>query len=123
MQKGNKANVTIIRGDEEIKGTVVANPKMQRFDFADANGQTLFVKQVEKQKVAQTQTQGQSQQQNEGKNETVNQVNQQNAGPVESKGQVAQQDNQTAQKDSQKATVAEEQKNDTTQRKKTGVKI
>jgi hypothetical protein len=54
MEKGNKVNVTILKDGQELKAVVAANPRMQRFDFYDENGQTLMVRQVEKQKIAQT---------------------------------------------------------------------
>jgi hypothetical protein len=139
MQKGNKASATIIRGNDEIKSTVVANPKMQRFDFYDENGQTLFVRLVEKQTQEKSETQiqgqqqqpesfekqqqGQVQQQDQGKNETTHQVNQQNPDQAESKAQTAQHQDQPAQKEIAKTEVAAEQKNTEGQRKKAGVKI
>jgi len=54
MQKGNKVNVTILKDGEEIKGQIAANPRMQRFDFYDASGQSIKVDQVKKQRIAQT---------------------------------------------------------------------
>ncbi len=51
LEKGNKANVTIIRDDKEIKATVAANPRTMSFDFYDASGRAMSVKPVEKQKV------------------------------------------------------------------------
>jgi hypothetical protein len=56
IEKGNKANVTIIKDGQEIKGMIAANPRMQRFDFYDHNGQSLVVKQVERQKLAQSES-------------------------------------------------------------------
>lgn len=135
MQKGNKANVTILRGNDEIKGTVVANPKMQRFDFYDANGQTLYIKPLEKQNLAKTEEQGQQQspdktekqeqgqQQNQGKNETASQGHQQESAQAESKGQTAQQNEQASQKDTQKQSANEERNDANIQRKKQGVKM
>jgi hypothetical protein len=54
MQKGNKVNATILKDGEEIKGQIAANPRMQRFDFYDASGQSIKVDQVKKQRIAQT---------------------------------------------------------------------
>ncbi|MES2107923.1 MAG: hypothetical protein V4577_04215 [Bacteroidota bacterium] len=51
LHKGDKAQVTILKDGQEIKGAIAANPRMQRFDFYDSNGQSLIVKQVEKQKL------------------------------------------------------------------------
>jgi len=95
LEKGNKVNATILKDGQEIKGTVAANPRMQRFDFYDSDGQSLAVKQVEKQKLAKTENQEQGQQQN-----------------------------QPGKKETQKAAVAEEQQqHKTSQRKKQGVHI
>lgn len=95
LEKGNKVNATILKDGQEIKGTVAANPRMQRFDFYDSNGQSMIVKQVEKQKLDKTENLEQGQQQNQ----------------------------QPDKKETQKAAVAEEQKNNTNQRKKQGVHI
>jgi hypothetical protein len=95
LEKGNKVNATILKDGQEIKGTVAANPRMQRFDFYDSNGQSLIVKQVEKQKLDKTESLEQGQQQNQ----------------------------QPDKKKTQKAAVAEEQKNNTSQRKKQSVHI
>ncbi|MDO3641232.1 hypothetical protein [Mucilaginibacter sp. L3T2-6] len=54
LEKGNKVNATILKDGQEIKGSVAANPRMQRFDFYDNNGQSLIVKQVEKQTLNKT---------------------------------------------------------------------
>lgn len=64
IEKGNKANVTVMKDGQEIKGTVAANPRMQRFDFYDGNGQSLIVRPVEKQKLSQAENLEQGQQQN-----------------------------------------------------------
>jgi hypothetical protein len=90
IEKGNKANVTIIKDGQEIKGTIAANPRMQRFDFYDSNGQSLIVKQVEKQKLSQ------SEKKEQGKEQNLQQEN----------------------KQTQKADVAAEQKNNKAQSKK-----
>jgi len=60
MQKGNKANVTILKDGEEIKGQIAANPRMQRFDFYDAGGQSIKVEQVKKQRLDKTEEMKQS---------------------------------------------------------------
>jgi hypothetical protein len=54
LEKGNKTHVTILQDGQEIKGTIAANPRMQRFDFYDAAGQSLVVRPAEKQQLAQT---------------------------------------------------------------------
>ena len=54
MQKGNKVNVTILKDGQEIKGQIAANPRMQRFDFYDASGQSIKVDQVKKQRLDKT---------------------------------------------------------------------
>jgi hypothetical protein len=95
LQRGDKVTITIIKDGQEIKGAIAANPRMQRFDFYDASGQSLIVKQIEKQKLAETKTLAEGQQQN--------------VSPEK--------------KESQKVEAAAERKNDTTQRKKQGVHI
>jgi hypothetical protein len=60
LEKGNPTKVTIIKDNEEIKGTIVANPRQASFDFYDSNNQRLEVKKVEVQK-AQKQEQSESQ--------------------------------------------------------------
>jgi hypothetical protein len=52
LEKGNKANVTIIKDGGQIKGGIAANPKMLRFDFYDANGREMTVRPAEKQQVS-----------------------------------------------------------------------
>jgi hypothetical protein len=54
MQKGNKVNVTLLKEGGEIKGQIAANPRMQRFDFYDASGQSIKVDQVKKQRLDKT---------------------------------------------------------------------
>ncbi|MEO3404995.1 hypothetical protein AAFN85_13900 [Mucilaginibacter sp. CAU 1740] len=55
LQKGNRVEITLVRNGNETQAYVVANPRMMRLDFYDANGQNLNVRKVEKQKVSQTQ--------------------------------------------------------------------
>lgn len=57
LEKGNLAKVTLVKDGEEIKGTMAANPRQDRFDFYDSINQRLEVKQIEKQQ-AQKQEQG-----------------------------------------------------------------
>ncbi|WP_183562922.1 hypothetical protein [Mucilaginibacter sp. SP1R1] len=57
LEKGNLTKVTLIKDSEEIKATMIANPRQDRFDFYDAGNQRLEVKQTEKQQ-AQKQEQG-----------------------------------------------------------------
>jgi len=95
IEKGNKANVTIINDGQEIKGTIAANPRMQRFDFYDSNGQNLIVKQVEKQKMSQSEKKEQGKEQNQ----------------------------QQESKQTQKADVAAEQKNNKAQSKKRSARL
>jgi hypothetical protein len=49
LEKGNLTRMTLIKDGEEIKGTMAANPRQDRFDFYDSNNQRLEVKQTEKQ--------------------------------------------------------------------------
>lgn len=55
LEKGNRVNITLIKDGQETQAQVVANPRMMRLDFYDANGQSLVVRKVEKQAVSQTQ--------------------------------------------------------------------
>lgn len=54
IEKGNRVDVVLLRDGQETPAKIVANPRMMRFDFYDSNGQTMVVRQVEKQKLAQT---------------------------------------------------------------------
>lgn len=49
LEKGNLTPMTLIKDGKEIKGTMAANPRQDRFDFYDSNNQRLEVKQTEKQ--------------------------------------------------------------------------
>jgi hypothetical protein len=49
LEKGDKAKVTIVKDDQEIKGLVAANPRQQRLDFYDSQGQRMSVRKTEKQ--------------------------------------------------------------------------
>jgi hypothetical protein len=117
MQKGNKVNVTVLKGDEEIKATVAANPRMQRFDFYDSNGQSLIVKPAEKQKLTQAENQGQVQ----GQQGTSGQVQQPSQGPDHADQK--EQSQQADKKEGQKAEVSDEQKNNMAKTRKQGVRI
>ncbi|RKR82066.1 hypothetical protein BDD43_2233 [Mucilaginibacter gracilis] len=54
IEKGNRVDIVLLRDGQETPAKIVANPRMMRFDFYDSNGQTMVVRQVEKQKLAQT---------------------------------------------------------------------
>ncbi|MDB4921849.1 hypothetical protein [Mucilaginibacter sp.] len=49
LEKGNVTRMTVIKDGEEIKGTMAANPRQERFDFYDGNNQRLELKPVGKQ--------------------------------------------------------------------------
>jgi len=49
LEKGNLTRVTLMKDGEEIKGTMAANPRQDRFDFYDGSNQRLEVKQIVKQ--------------------------------------------------------------------------
>ena len=66
LAKGNVTKMTVIKDGEEIKGTMAANPRQQRFDFYDSNNQRVEVKQVEKQQAVK---------QEQGENNTVGREN------------------------------------------------
>lgn len=68
LEKGNVTRVTIMKGNEEIKGTIVANPRQASIDFYDSNNKRLEVKKVEVQKA-------QKQEQRESQNMKVEGVN------------------------------------------------
>ncbi|MFD0765399.1 hypothetical protein ACFQZI_11095 [Mucilaginibacter lutimaris] len=55
LEKGNRVTVTLVRDGQETQAQVVANPRMMRLDFYDDKGQSLVVRQVEKQAVSQSQ--------------------------------------------------------------------
>lgn len=55
LEKGNKADVTLLREGVETPAKMVANPRMARLDFYDSEGQSLIVRKVQKQSVEETQ--------------------------------------------------------------------
>jgi hypothetical protein len=59
LEKGNVTRMTVIRDGEEIKGTMAANPRQDRFDFYDSNNQRLELKPIKKQQ-EQTQAHGET---------------------------------------------------------------
>jgi hypothetical protein len=95
LQKGDKAQVTILKDGQEIKGAMAANPRMQRFDFYDSNGQSLIVKQVEKQKL----------------------------NAAEDVKQAEHKDLKQDKKETEQQNVAAEQNNEVKQAKKRGLKV
>jgi hypothetical protein len=123
LQRGDRVSVTLIRDGQESPAKVVANPRMVRLDFYDANGQKLTVEKVEKQALKQ----------NEKEELTPQQVQQQAIARAAAQkeqpeqkdgvGQVQQGDQQASQKNEAKEAVADEQKADKTQRRKQGVHI
>ncbi|SDF44770.1 hypothetical protein SAMN05216464_11846 [Mucilaginibacter pineti] len=101
LEKGNVTRVTIIKDDQEIKGTMAANPRQTGFDFYDSNNQRLEVKKIEVQK-AQKQEQGENQntsldQKADGAKVVPLQNNQANDQPGQSAGkeQTSQDQNKT----------------------------
>jgi hypothetical protein len=54
LEKGNKARVKILKDGQEIQGAVAANPRQQRFDFYDQNGE--FIKVRKEQSIKQERT-------------------------------------------------------------------
>jgi hypothetical protein len=103
LEKGNKVDITLLRDGAEIPAKLVANPRMARLDFYDSNGQTLIVRKVEKQALDQTQK--------------VEMTPQQVQRAAIARAAEQKQDQ------GQKTAVADEQKNNTAQRKKQGVHI
>jgi hypothetical protein len=132
LEKGNKADVTLLRDGAETPVKMVANPRMARLDFYDSAGQSFIIRKVQKQAVEETQktelspqevqkaaiakaseqqqgaTPGQQQSRNGiGKEQAVVEQN-------EAKGQVATQ--QQAQKKAAKERETADQKQDTRRR-------
>lgn len=54
LQRGNKVDIVLVRDGQETPAKVMANPRMMRLDFFDADGQTLLLRKVEKQKLSET---------------------------------------------------------------------
>ncbi|MGF7080468.1 hypothetical protein [Mucilaginibacter sp. UYCu711] len=131
IQRGNLANVTIIKDGQEIAAKVVANPRMMRLDFYDAAGQKMELKKVDKQAVNQTQkvelTPQQVQQAAIARGEAAKQTDLKAGGVDQAQGQQAAQSETNSQSKTeqvkQQDTVAAEQKNDHGHRRKTGVKV
>jgi hypothetical protein len=48
LEKGNLTRMTLVKDGQEIKGTMAANPRQDRFDFYDGNNQRMEVKQTGK---------------------------------------------------------------------------
>lgn len=72
LEKGNRANVTLVRDGQEIKASVAANPRMMRLDFYDSNGRAMTVRPAEKQKVGRSEKLNQGTQQKQAlKNESA----------------------------------------------------
>jgi hypothetical protein len=61
IEKGNLTPVTLVKDGVDMKATITANPRQNRFDFYDHNHQRLEVKQVEKQQVQKQETEGMKQ--------------------------------------------------------------
>jgi hypothetical protein len=119
LEKGNKVDVILLRDGQEMPAKMVANPRMARLDFYDGNGQTLMVRKVEKQALDQTQKVEMTPQ--EVQKAAIARAAEQKQGETSATSQ----DTAKGQKQdqAQKSGVADEQKNNTAQRKKHGVHI
>ncbi|WP_426582608.1 hypothetical protein [Mucilaginibacter sp. R-33] len=127
LEKGNKVDVILLRDGQETPAKMVANPRMMRLDFYDANGQSLIVRKVEKQAVDHTQKMEMTPQevQRAAIAKAAEQKNQGQA-PNQQQGQAAAeqkegQSQQQSQKEGAKETVATEQKQE--QRRRQGVRV
>jgi hypothetical protein len=112
LEKGNLVKVTIQKDGEEIKGLVAANPRQQRIDFYDANGQKLEVAKVEKVAQTQEQKQGVAQTPAEGQSAATAQ-----------KADVAQQHDQVKKQDLKQDAAADATKENQRQGRRQGAKI
>lgn len=119
LEKGNKVDVILLRDGQEMPAKMVANPRMARLDFYDGNGQTLMVRKVEKQALDQTQKVEMTPQ--EVQKAAIARAAEQKQGETSATSQDAAKDQKQDQ--TQKAGVADDQKNNTAQRKKHGVHI
>lgn len=101
LEKGNRVDVVLLRDGQEIAAKVVANPRMMRLDFYDGNGQSLVVRKEQKQALDQSQKVQQTPQQ----------------------VQQAAIERSAEQKHGQKDSVAAEQQNNQSQRRRQGARI
>ena len=128
LEKGNKVDVILLRDGQETPAKMVANPRMMRLDFYDANGQSLIVRKVEKQAIDQTQKAEMTPQevQKAAIAKAAEQKQNQGQAPDQQQGQAAAeqkegQSQQQFQKEGAKETVATEQKQE--QRRRQGVRV
>lgn len=132
LQKGNKVDVTLVRDGQETAAKVVANPRLMRLDFYDSKGQSLIVRQVEKQAIDQTQkvemtpqevqraaiARAAEQNQQQGQNQN-GAATTQPGDQKEANGQIQEQ----SQKENAKQQVAVEQQQQEGQRRRQGVRV
>jgi hypothetical protein len=118
LEKGNKVDVTLVRDGHEMPAIMVANPRMARLDFYDANGQSLIVRKVERQALAQTQKTELSPQEVQkaaiaraaDQSQTQSQALNQQTGAEQKQDQGQSQTQQQAQKENAKEQIAADQK-------------
>lgn len=111
IEKGNRVDIVLLRDGQETPARIVANPRMMRFDFYDSNGQSMVVRQSEKQKVAQT----------EKTEMTPQQVQQVAIAKAAEQKQGAGQNQSAA--EAAKPKVAEEQQQQQVERKRQGQRV
>lgn len=128
LEKGNKADVTLLREGVETPAKMVANPRMARLDFYDSNGQNLIVRKVQKQAVEETQKTELSPQEVQRAAKAAEQKQDTAAGQQQSPNYVVKEGNkdqvatqQQAQKESAKEQMAGDQKQDA--RRRQGIRI
>jgi hypothetical protein len=134
IEKGNRVDIVLLRDGQEMPAKVMANPRMMRFDFFDSNGQAMVVRQVEKQKVAQTEkveltpqevqraaiAKAAEQKQAGGQTQNGTTANQ----PAGDAKEVNAQSQEQSHKESTKQQVAaEQQQQDQVQRRRQGVRV
>jgi hypothetical protein len=130
LEKGNKADITLLRDGVETPAKMVANPRMARLDFYDSNGQSLIVRKLQKQAVEETQKTELSPQevQRAAMTKAAEQKQDTAAGQQQLQNGVAKDgdkdqamNQQQAQKESANEKVAEDQKQDS--RRRQGIRI
>lgn len=123
LQRGDRVSVTLVRDGVETPAMLVANPRMTRLDFYDANGQSLIVRQVEKRAVSQTQAADLTPQQVQQAAIAKATAQNQQPGQADAVTETQQPGQVQSQQNGAKEATAEEQKEEKKQGRKQGVRI
>lgn len=115
IEKGNKADVILLRNGQETPVKVAANPRMARLEFYDRNGQSLVVRKVEKQVLGQSEKAEMTPQEVQKAAIARAAEQSQQKGESQKPGE--------AQKNEAKQTVADELKNGQSQGHRRGVRV